>query len=59
MTASFLDGSLTYLLDVEMYSNTYHILHGIDVHDENLGFDAITEVVLRDEHCKKSIILNI
>ena len=51
MTASLLGASFeAFILDDEMHSNTYRILRGIEVTDENLGFDAICNAVLGDGH---------
>lgn len=51
MTASLLGASFeAFVLDDEMHSNTYRALRGIEVSEENLGFDAITEAVLGAGH---------
>ena len=51
MTASLLGASFeTFVLDDEMHSNTYRTLRGIEVSEENLGFDAISTAVLGDGH---------
>lgn len=51
MTASLLGASFEgFVLDDEMHSNTYRALRGIEVTDENLGFDAICEAVLGEGH---------
>lgn len=51
MTASLLGASFeAFLLDDEMHSNTYRILRGIEVSDENLGREAIHNAVLGDGH---------
>jgi trimethylamine--corrinoid protein Co-methyltransferase len=51
MTASLLGASFEgFVLDDEMHSNTYRILRGIEVSDDNLGFDAICAAVLGDGH---------
>ncbi len=51
MTASLLGASFeAFVLDDEMHSNTYRILRGVEVTDENLGFDAICEAVLGEGH---------
>ena len=51
MTASLLGASFeAFVLDDEMHSNTYRILRGIEVSEENLGFDAINEAVLGPGH---------
>ena len=51
MTASLLGVSYEgFVLDDEMHSNTYRALRGIEVSDDNLGFDAICDAVLGDGH---------
>lgn len=51
MTASLLGASFeAFVLDDEMHSNTYRALRGIEVSDDNLGFDAICEAVLGSGH---------
>ncbi|MEM8592118.1 MAG: trimethylamine methyltransferase family protein [Pseudomonadota bacterium] len=51
MTASLLGVSFEgFVLDDEMHSNTYRALRGIEVTEENLGFDAICEAVLGEGH---------
>lgn len=51
MTASLLGASFEgFVLDDEMHSNTYRALRGIEVTDENLGFDAICDAVLGAGH---------
>ncbi len=51
MTASLLGASFEgFVLDDEMHSNTYRALRGIEVTDDNLGFDAICEAVLGEGH---------
>ena len=51
MTASLLGASFeAFVLDDEMHSNTYRVLRGIEVNEENLGFDAINEAVLGAGH---------
>tara|TARA_R110002096_G_scaffold22170_11_gene71629 strand:+ start:13750 stop:15279 length:1530 start_codon:yes stop_codon:yes gene_type:complete len=51
MTASLLGVSFeAFILDDEMHSNTYRILRGVEVTDQNLGFDAICAAVLGDGH---------
>lgn len=51
MTASLLGASLeAFVLDDEMHSNTYRALRGIEVSEENLGFEAICTAVLGDGH---------
>lgn len=51
MTASLLGASFEgFVLDNEMHSHNYRILRGIEVNDENLGFQAICEAVLGEGH---------
>ncbi|WP_377190611.1 trimethylamine methyltransferase family protein [Ruegeria meonggei] len=51
MTASLLGASFeAFVLDNEMHSHTYRALRGIEVSEENLGFDAICQSVLGDGH---------
>jgi len=51
MTASLLGASFEgFVLDDEMHSNTYRALRGIEVNEENLGFDAVCEAVLGAGH---------
>ena len=51
MTASLLGASFeAFVLDDEMHSHTYRALRGIEVTDENLGYDAIFEAVLGEGH---------
>ncbi len=51
MTASLLGASFeAFVLDDEMHSSTYRALRGIEVTEENLGFDAICEAVLGVGH---------
>ncbi|MEM6498181.1 MAG: trimethylamine methyltransferase family protein [Pseudomonadota bacterium] len=51
MTASLLGVSCeAFVLDDEMHSNNYRVLRGIEVTDENLGFEAICEAVLGEGH---------
>lgn len=51
MTASLLGVSFEgFILDDEMHSMTYRALRGIEVNDDNLGFDAIIDAVLGDGH---------
>ncbi len=51
MTASLLGASFeAFVLDDEMHSHTYRALRGIEVTDDNLGFDAICEAVLGEGH---------
>ncbi|MGJ8604420.1 MAG: trimethylamine methyltransferase family protein [Marivita sp.] len=51
MTASLLGASFeAFVLDNEMHSHTYRALRGIEVTEENLGYDAIFNAVLGDGH---------
>ncbi|WP_417522616.1 trimethylamine methyltransferase family protein [Marinovum sp.] len=51
MTASLLGASFeAFVLDDEMHSQTYRALRGIEVSDENLGFEAICSAVLGEGH---------
>ncbi|MCF2870982.1 trimethylamine methyltransferase family protein [Octadecabacter sp. G9-8] len=51
MTASLLGASFeAFVLDDEMHSMTYRTLRGIEVSDENLGYDAICAAILGDGH---------
>lgn len=51
MTASLLGASFeAFILDNEMHSMTYRALRGVEVSDENLGYDAICEAVLGEGH---------
>lgn len=51
MTASLLGASFeAFILDDEMHSHTYRALRGVEVSEDNLGFDAITEAVLGPGH---------
>ncbi len=51
MTASLLGVSFEgFVLDDEMHSHTYRALRGIEVTEENLGFDAICQSVLGEGH---------
>ncbi|MEM7472301.1 MAG: trimethylamine methyltransferase family protein [Pseudomonadota bacterium] len=51
MTASLLGVSFeAFVLDNEMHAMSYRALRGIEVNEENLGFDAICETVLGEGH---------
>ncbi len=51
MTASLLGASFeAFVLDDEMHSHTYRALRGIEVSEDNLGYDAIVEAVLGEGH---------
>ena len=51
MTASLLGASFeAFVLDDEMHSHSYRALRGIEVTDDNLGYDAICEAVLGEGH---------
>ncbi|MEN8840948.1 MAG: trimethylamine methyltransferase family protein [Octadecabacter sp.] len=51
MTAALLGASFeAFVLDDEMHAMTYRTLRGIEVSDENLGYDAICASILGDGH---------
>tara|TARA_B100000035_G_scaffold927_1_gene773 strand:- start:1293 stop:2822 length:1530 start_codon:yes stop_codon:yes gene_type:complete len=51
MTASLLGASFeSFVLDDEMHSNIYRALRGIEVNEENLGFETICEAVRGEGH---------
>ena len=51
MTAALLGASFeAFVLDDEMHAMTYRVLRGIEVTEDNLGFDAICRSVLGDGH---------
>ncbi|MEJ8561197.1 trimethylamine methyltransferase family protein [Yoonia sp. GPGPB17] len=51
MTASLLGASFeAFILDDEMHSHTYRALRGIEVTDDNLGYEAIIEAVTGEGH---------
>lgn len=51
MTAALLGASFeAFVLDDEMHAMTYRALRGIEVTDENLGYDAICTSILGDGH---------
>lgn len=51
MTAALLGASFeAFILDDEMHAMTYRALRGVEVSDENLGFDAICSAILGDGH---------
>jgi len=51
MTASLLGASFeAFILDDEMHSHTYRAMRGIEVSEDNLGFDAICAAVLGEGH---------
>lgn len=51
MTASLLGVSFeAFILDNEMHGQTYRVLRGVEVSEENLGFEAICEAVLGEGH---------
>ena len=51
MTASLLGASFeAFVLDDEMHAMTYRALRGIEVSEDNLGFDAICAAILGDGH---------
>ncbi|MGV6804489.1 MAG: trimethylamine methyltransferase family protein [Ruegeria sp.] len=56
MTASLLGASFeAFVLDDEMHSHTYRALRGIEVTEENLGFDTICHSVLGEGHFLGSV----
>lgn len=51
MTASLLGASFEgFVLDDEMHAMTYRALRGIEVSEDNLGFDAMCAAILGDGH---------
>lgn len=51
MTAALLGASFeAFVLDDEMHAATYRILRGVEVNEDNLGYDAICESVLGEGH---------
>ena len=51
MTAALLGASFeAFVLDDEMHAMTYRALRGIEVNDDNLGYDAICASILGDGH---------
>lgn len=51
MTAALLGVSFeAFILDDDMHSMTYRALRGIEVSEENLGYDAICDAILGDGH---------
>ncbi|MEM6666430.1 MAG: trimethylamine methyltransferase family protein [Pseudomonadota bacterium] len=51
MTASLLGASFeAFILDDEMHASTYRVLRGIEVTDDNLGFEAICDAVRGEGH---------
>lgn len=51
MTASLLGASFeAFVIDDEMHAMTYRTLRGIEVTDDNLGYDAICSSILGDGH---------
>jgi trimethylamine--corrinoid protein Co-methyltransferase len=51
MTAALLGASFeAFILDDDMHAMTYRALRGIEVSEENLGYDAICEAILGDGH---------
>lgn len=51
MTASLLGVSFeAFVLDDEMHSHTYRVLRGVEVSDDNLGYDAICHAVRGEGH---------
>ena len=51
MTASLLGASFeAFILDDEMHAMTYRTLRGVEVTEDNLGYDAICAAILGDGH---------
>jgi trimethylamine--corrinoid protein Co-methyltransferase len=51
MTAALLGASFeAFILDDDMHAMTYRTLRGVEVTEENLGFDAICGAILGDGH---------
>jgi len=51
MTAALLGASFeAFILDNEMHAMTYRALRGVEVSEENLGYDAICAAILGDGH---------
>lgn len=51
MTASLLGASFeAFLLDNEMHSHIYRALRGLEITEENMGFEAIRQAVLGEGH---------
>ncbi|WP_375265543.1 trimethylamine methyltransferase family protein [Planktotalea sp.] len=51
MTAALLGASFeAFILDDDMHAMTYRAMRGIEVSEENLGYDAICEAILGDGH---------
>ncbi len=51
MTASLLGASFeAFVLDDEMHSNTYRAMRGVEVNEDNLGYDEICAAVLGEGH---------
>jgi len=51
MTAALLGASFeAFILDDEMHAMTYRALRGVEVNEDNLGFDAICAAVLGEGH---------
>ena len=51
MTAALLGASFeAFVLDDEMHAMTYRALRGIEVTEENLGFETICQSVIEDGH---------
>ena len=51
MTAALLGVSFeAFILDDEMHAMTYRTMRGVEVSEENLGFDAICAAILGDGH---------
>ncbi|EET47007.1 trimethylamine methyltransferase family protein [Thalassobium sp. R2A62] len=51
MTAALLGASFeAFVLDDEMHAMTYRVLRGVEVSEDNLGYDAICTAILGDGH---------
>ncbi len=51
MTAALLGASFeAFILDDDMHAMTYRAMQGIEVSEENLGYDAICQAILGDGH---------
>lgn len=51
MTSALLGASFeAFILDDEMHAMTYRVLRGVEVSEDNLGFDAICAAILGDGH---------
>ena len=51
MTASLLGASYeAFILDNEMHAHNFRVLRGVEVSDDTIGLDAITDAILGDGH---------